>query len=374
MKADIQAIYAPLFLVMRIMGHYPFGINIERRFSVPTFFFFLLGIYFMGALIYRLLSVPHFYSYYIALLIHGILEMVAYILVVCKLREMANTVQVLKTLQEKLPYIPTLKSDCRNFNWFLIINILLLIIMIVNCWIRAAIGQGFKQLAITYFFVIDELTVFWDVMTKIMMVTIICLSQVIPTFALLFYMLTCIVFKTFCYGFKKSLKGAKTQQSLDERFTLCKDLANAISDFNSKMNFFIFFMYIGLCMKALRGIQALYFNFTMSSLIYNGPLLCHILTSFVALTIPAAQVHSAFEKISQEINFVKYRNVAFRAKSLFILKLQNTSAALTIWDVYDINKNMLLSTLGLIFSYSALLYEIDKSRLKDVKTSFKESL
>ncbi|GBM19003.1 hypothetical protein AVEN_172478-1 [Araneus ventricosus] len=374
MQPDIQALFTPVFLAMRLMGHYPLGINVGRRFSVPTFIFFLFGIYFMAALSYRLISIPIFYSYHIALIIHGILELIAYISVVCKLREMANTVQTLKTLQEKLPYMPTLKSEYRCFIWFFIINVLLLIAILANCWIRVSVDGGFKQLAITYFFVIDEMTAFWHVMTKIAMVAIICLSQVIPTFSLLFYMLSCIVFKNLCYGFKKSLKGEKNMQSCVQLHTICKDLAYAISDFNSKINFFIFLMYLGLCMKTLRCIQALYFNFSMSTLTYNGPLICHTMTSFIAVTIPASQVHTAFEKISEEVDSMKYRNVTFEKKCLFILKLKNTRAALTLWDVFDINKNMLLSTLGFIFSYSAILYEIDKSRFTDLNTSFKESL
>ncbi|GIY04797.1 uncharacterized protein CEXT_16641 [Caerostris extrusa] len=130
------------------------------------------------------------------------------------------------------------------------------------------------------------------------------------------------------------------------------------------MGLFVSLVYVGLCATAYQAIKAMYFNFSYRIVMFNGPLALHAITSLFTLAVPASGVHSALEKIADTVSMIKFRNVAFRNKCLFMLKMQNGRASLVIWSSCKIDKVSAFTTVFFIFTYSIALYEIDKSELE----------
>ncbi|GFW73894.1 uncharacterized protein TNCV_48831 [Trichonephila clavipes] len=124
-------------------------------------------------------------------------------------------------------------------------------------------------------------------------------------------------------------------------------------------------MYTGLCLKCLRLLEGLLFAFNLDSMFENGPLFLSAITSLLVIIFPASEVHKDLLKIINSVDFMKFKDVSFQDKCLFILKMQNHTASLTIWNLYKIDVGLLLKTLGVVISFAVIFYQTDKAASKN---------
>ncbi|GFS71074.1 uncharacterized protein NPIL_143951 [Nephila pilipes] len=362
----MNALFAPLIMGFKIMGHNTEAISPNRRFSKATFCFFLLGTYLSISFLYRIISSATLFSYRMALLIHGTLGCLSYLSIVFNLKGMVNITKKLEILRGKQEYKPDLKIHRKRLFWISIFNITLVTITLINSWRLGMQNDSFNSLAATYLHYTGEVMQLESVITKIMIISTLFVSQVIPSFTLLFHAAICIGIRSVCKGFQKSLRGGeKDLQDLGKLQAFYNELIRTISDYNDKMKITMFLMYIGFCLKCLRALQGFLFVFNLESIFYNGPLLLNAIISLLIIIFPADEVHNALAEIFDSVSCMKFRNVSFLYKSLFILKIQNYTTSLTIWNFDKINKNLFVKTFGMVMSYSVVFYEIDKASPKN---------
>ncbi|GFQ67817.1 uncharacterized protein TNCT_634371 [Trichonephila clavata] len=361
MPIEMSILFGPLIKGFKIIGHDPEAISHNRRFSKATICFFIFGTYLFLIHVYQVVSSTKYLNYRKILLIHGPLECLSYLSIVYNLKGMVNIIKKLEILRGKQEYKVDLKIPSQRLLWFSIFNALLIAITIVGTWQLDMRNDSLKSFATTYFYYTGEMTRSVCFITKAMMISIFFVSQVIPAFTLLFHIAICIVIKSVCQGFMRSLKGEKDFKDLTKLHAFYKDLIRIVADYDNKMNFTMLLMYIGLCLKFLRSLEGLHFALNGDSMLENGSLFLSATTSLFAIIFPTSEVHKDLSKIIKSVDFMKFRDVSFQDKCLFILKMQNHTASLTIWNLYKIDIGLLLKALGIMTSFAVIFYQTDKA-------------
>ncbi|GFQ75809.1 uncharacterized protein TNCT_579781 [Trichonephila clavata] len=354
------ALFAPLIKGFKIIGHDPEAISPNRRFSKATICFFIFGTYLFFINVYQVVSSNKHLNYRKVLLIHGPLECLSYLSIIYNLKGMVNIIKKLEILRGKQEYKLNLRIPGQHLLWFSIFYALLITIRIVSTWKLDMRNDSFKYLATTY----GKMTHSVSLINKAIMISIFFVSQVIPAYTLLFHIAICIAIKSVCQGFLKSLKGEKDFKDLTKLHAFYKDLISIVADYNNKMNFTMLLMYAGLCLKCLRSLEGLHFACNVDSMFENGLLLLSAITSLLVIIFSASEVHKDLLKIINSVDFMKFRDVSFEDKCLFILKMQNHTASLTIWNLYKIDVVLLFKTLGTMILLAAISYETDKLNRK----------